>query len=108
MEKRKVKRIRKKLMVGFNENGFDGLAMTENISREGLCIESDIVFPPHKEIVLSVAVPGEIFNLRGEVVWYKTSADIADDVPDLIGIRLTETTAEYLNYVEYIRYNRDH
>lgn len=107
MEKRRIQRIRKKLMVGFNDSGFDGLAMTENISREGLCIESDIEFPPHKEIILSVAVPGEIFSLRGEVVWYKASGDIEDDIPDLMGIRLTETPAEYLNYVEYIRHNRD-
>jgi hypothetical protein len=108
MEKRRVKRIRKKLMVGFSDNGFDGLAMTENISREGLCVESDIELPPHKEIILSVAVPGGIFNLRGEVVWYKSSGDIADDVPDLIGIRLTEIPAEYQDYVEYIRCKRGH
>jgi len=108
MRKKREQRVRKKLMVSFSDHGFDGLGMTENISKKGMCVESDIDFPNHHEVVLSIAVPGEIFNLKGEVVWYKESGAKDDDVPDLLGIRLTETPPEYVNYVEYIRHNRSH
>lgn len=94
-------------MVSFSDNGFDGLGMTENISKKGMCVESDLEFPAHREIMLSIAVPGEIFTLKGEVVWNKESGERNDDVPDLMGIRLTETPPEYVNYVEYIRHNRN-
>ena len=106
MKRKRAQRVRKKLMVSFSDNGFDGLGMTENISREGMCVESDIEFPTHREIILSIAVPGEIFSLKGEVVWYKELGEKGVDVPDLLGIRLTETPPEYVNYIEYIRHNR--
>ena len=108
MIRKREQRVRKKLMVSFSNNGFDGLGMTENISKKGMCVESDIELPNHREVIFSIAVPGEIFNLKGEVVWYKGSGAKDDDVPDLMGIKLTEAPPEYVNYVEYIRRNRSH
>ncbi len=107
MKRKRAQRVMKKLMVSFSDNGFDGLGMTDNISKKGMCVESDIELPTHREIILSIAVPGEIFNLKGEVVWYKVSGKTGNDGSDLMGIRLTETPPEYVNYVEYIRHNRD-
>ena len=106
MKKKRAQRVKKKLMVSFSDNGFDGLGMTENISGDGLCVESDIEFPTQHEIILSIAVPGEIFSLKGEVVWYKECRKKGVDIPDLMGIRLTDTPMEYVNYIEYIRHNR--
>jgi hypothetical protein len=106
MTKRKEQRINKKLMVSFNENGFDGLGLTQNISRYGMCVASEIELPSHQEILLSIAVPGEVLNLKGEVMWCKESADKNNTIPESIGIRIVEAPPEYLNYVEFIKYQR--
>lgn len=102
-DKRKDQRIKKKLMVSFSEAGFDGLALTDNISESGLCISSGNELSTHNEIELSIAVPGEIFHLKGRVMWCKESGDKQDAVPDDIGIKITDAPPEYINYIEFIK-----
>lgn len=95
-------------MVSFNDNGFDGLGLTSNISKDGLCIASEAEFPANAEVTVSIAVPDEVLDLKGEVMWCKELHDTENDVSDIIGIKITEAPAEYLNYVEYIRHKRNH
>jgi hypothetical protein len=106
MKKRQDNRVDKKLMVSFNENGFDGLGLTQNISRFGMCIASDVELPNKQEISLSIAVPGEVLNMKGEVVWCRQVEGKEIDIPDEIGIKIVEAPSEYLNYVEFIKYQR--
>lgn len=106
MINRKERRLDKKLMVSFSENGFDGLGLTQNISRFGLCIASEVELPDQREIKLSLAVPGEVLNLRGEVMWCREIGDRKKSIPDHIGIKIVEAPPEYLNYVEFIKYQR--
>ena len=107
-KKRRNPRLNKKLMVGFDDNGFNGLGLTSNISKDGLCIASNAEFPANVEVTVSIAVPDEVLDLKGEVIWCKEANDKEHDVSDIIGIRITEAPPEYLNYVEYVRHNRDH
>lgn len=102
MKKRLDNRLDKKLMVSFSDNGFDRLGLTENISRHGMCISSNSGLMERAEIMLSIAVPGEIFTLKGEVMWCKTSE--GKGAPESIGICITEAPEEYLNYVEYLKH----
>lgn len=104
MIKRRDLRVKKKYMVSFDDSGFDGLGLTSDISKNGICVAAGTEFPVHREVVLSVAVPGRIFTLKGEVMWCKHSSDAASDIPDNIGIRITEAPVDYLNYVEYVKH----
>jgi hypothetical protein len=103
MIKRKDVRINKKLMVSFNDNGFDGLALTHNISSKGICVMSKFHLTPHHEIGLSLAVPGEILELKGKILWNLSITDSASDETDQVGIEIIEAPPEYFNYVEYIK-----
>jgi len=105
MNNRKEKRVDKKLMVNLADQGVDVLGLTSNLSKYGICcVSSEIEIPVHQEILLSIAVPGEIFNVKGEVVWCKRSGETGSNVPDAIGIKITEAPSEYLNYIEYIKH----
>lgn len=106
MTKRKDERLQKKLMVSIDDEGADTLGLTNNISKNGLRVNSNKKLKEHREILVSIAVPGEVFNLKGEVIWCKESATKNDNIPDSIGIRIIEAPAEYLNYIEYIKHQK--
>jgi hypothetical protein len=106
MTHKRDSRFNKKLIVSFSENGFDGLGLTKNISRYGLCISSEIQLPQRHELALSLAVPGNVVNLKGEVVWSMDSGGVNENVPDQIGIRILNAPPEYLDYVDFIKFQR--
>lgn len=105
MNKRKDPRVKKKYMISFDDGGFDVLGLTSDLSKTGLRISSGMLFPPHREVVVSIAVPGGIFTVKGEVMWSRENGDDGSGVPDIVGIRITEAPSEYLNYVEYVRHD---
>lgn len=108
MTDRKSERINKKLMVNLNAENFDTMGLTNNISENGVCVLSEIKFPTKKEVVLSIAVLDEVFELKGEVVWCKDSESKENTIPESIGIKITETSEEYLKYVEYLKQKTPH
>ncbi len=106
MKNKRESRFNKKLMISFNDNGFDGLGLTKNISKDGLCVSSEVQLPAHQELVLSIALPGNVLNLKGEVAWSKDTGGLNEDVPDQIGIKILNAPPEYMDYVEFIKYQR--
>ncbi len=106
--KRRDTRLKKKLMVAFSEDGkaFEQLGLVNDISKNGLCISSEKELKEHKEVVLSVAVPGAIYTLKGEVMWCKETGENQSGIPDDIGIRITEAPVEYVNFVEYMKHQK--
>lgn len=106
MTKRKEERVQKTLMVSIDDEGADTLGLTNNISKYGMRVNSNKKLEEHREILVSIAVPGEVFNLKGEVIWCKESATKDDNIPDSIGIKITEAPSEYLNYIEYIKHQK--
>jgi hypothetical protein len=106
MAKRKEERVNKKLIVSFDSQGFDNLGLTKDISKYGMCIASNKKVTESRDITVSIAVPGEVFNLKGEVIWCNESENKDDSIPDSIGIRITEAPSEYLNYIEYIKHQK--
>ena len=106
MAKRRENRLNKKLMVSFDDEGFDTLGLTDNISKFGMRIDSNKMVPQHQEVIVSIAVPGEVFELKGEVMWCNEAEDQEDSIPDSIGIKITEAPAEYLNYIEYVKHQK--
>jgi Tfp pilus assembly protein PilZ len=103
MIERKEPRIKKNLIVSLSEDGFEGLGMTDNISRDGICVGVDKKIPVNAEIVLSLAVPGDILKIKGEVIWCRASPDNENNIDDEIGIRITDAPPEYQDFVEYFK-----
>jgi len=106
MIKRKEDRIDKKLMVSFDDEGADTLGLTEDISKFGIRITSNKKLIEKQEIVVSIAIPGEVFELKGEVIWCNESGDKKSNIPDSMGIKIISAPPEYLNYIEYVKHQK--
>ncbi len=104
MAMRKEERVKKKYMVNLIDEGVDALALTKDLSKSGINISAEVELPAKREITLSIAVPGEIFQVKGEVMWCKDSGDEKNNVPESIGIKIVEAPPEYLNFVEFLRH----
>ncbi len=100
---RKNERLKKKLMVNLSAEDFDGIGLTNDISENGMCVLSEIKFSSKKEVILSIAVLDEVFELKGEVVWCKDSETKENTIPESIGIKITEASDDYLKYVKYLK-----
>ncbi len=103
-KQRREHRVEKKLMISFEGNDFDNLGVTEDISKFGMKVAARKELPTHQEVEISIAIPGEVYKLKGEVVWCRGPSD--NDIPDEIGIKITEAPPDYLNYVEFIKHKK--
>ena len=105
MKKRTESRLKKSLLAYTNKDDFELLGVISNISRNGIFIESSKNFDLGNEISFVLAIYDELYDLKGEIRWKKTedNHEIAN-ISTGLGIRLTEAPVEYLNYVEYIKY----
>jgi Tfp pilus assembly protein PilZ len=105
MKKRNEQRLKKSLLAYTNKEDFELLGVISNISRNGIYIESSKNFDLGNEISFVLAIYDELYQLKGEIKWKKSSDD-ADtaNISTGLGIRITEAPVEYLNYVEYIKY----
>lgn len=101
MIERKEERIKKNLIVGLSKQGFDDIGITEDISSGGICLGVDKKIPVNVEITFSLAVPDEIIQIKGEVMWCREAHDGKSNIADVIGIRITEAPPAYHGFVEY-------
>ena len=109
MNKRIEKRLEKSLLAYSDGDGSDLIGVISNISKNGIFIETRTVEEPDSEISFVLAVYNELYHLKGEVRWTKHPEDpLPEDIPPGMGIRITEAPVEYLNYVEYIKYQGRH
>ncbi|MCP5108044.1 MAG: hypothetical protein GY950_31950 [bacterium] len=109
MNKRIEKRLDKSLLAYSDGNGSDLLGIISNISKNGIFIETNSIEELKSEISFVLAVYNDLYQLKGEVRWAKHPGDRDPvDIPSGMGIRITEAPVEYLNYVEYIKYQSRH
>jgi hypothetical protein len=102
MEKRIDRRIKKKLVVSFGDEGFENIAITNNISDQGLCILSNIPLPEKQEIRLNLAIEDKIYEIKGQVIWTKYPFDKAEEKNMKgSGIKITQAPQGYFNYVDF-------
>ncbi len=86
----------------------DLVGVSSNISRTGVFIESPSPVSSKNEIAIILAVDNDLYKLKGEVRWVKRREDKQpEDVPPGMGIKITEAPAEYLNFVEYTKYETE-
>ncbi len=80
--------------------------ITKNISKSGIYLEA-IGFDLKTERDISISIVGDdtLFELKGEVIWSRMiSAEPSLSKIVGLGINLTEVPPEYLNYIDYLKY----
>ena len=92
---RKDKRVVKNYMVHVCIEGFEGAALTSNISKNGMLIlfHCEIPFAVDREVEILIAAKERMFTLNGKVKWKKK-------IPDnfLVGIELIEPSEEFTEF----------
>lgn len=71
-DKRRIRRLRKRLSVKFGLQKSDRIAFTEDISHHGMFIKTANVAPPGSNIVLDLAVSEtSTVSMEARVMWAK-------------------------------------
>ncbi len=109
MNRRIEKRLEKSLLAYTDGNGSQLLGIISNISKNGIFIESNKILDVDSEISFVLAIYNEFYPVKGEVRWVRRPEDQSSaNVPTGMGIHLKETPREFLNYVEYVKYQGNH
>lgn len=95
MDKRKDKRIKKRLMAKINNKA----AVLVDISRRGFKI-STAVLPPNRKVDITVQAGNQTFDLKGYTCWINQKIT-APRMYDL-GITVKEASTEYYQFLDGI------
>jgi hypothetical protein len=100
-EERNEVRLENKLLVNIDQEGFESMGLTENISKNGISVITTSVLPINTAVYLQIGVADNTFSLKGKVKWSKKSSDSsAGNGNALTGIEITDAPEPYLMYVE--------
>lgn len=109
MNRRIEKRLEKSLLAYNDDNGCQLLGIISNISKNGIFIESTKILDVDTEISFTLAIYDEFYPVKGEVRWVRWPGERASaKIPSGMGIQLKDTPREFLNYVEYMKYQGSH
>ncbi len=99
MERRDLERSKRRLMVRFGVDGPEKMAFTKNLSETGVCIQTNAVIPPGKQITVELKFPDQTFTFRAHVVWAKrVPPQLAFTMPGGMGIRFIDPGPEWAEY----------
>lgn len=94
-EDRKEGRLPKNYMVHVTVEGFEGAALTSNISPHGMLVLFHDVIPLelNRDIEVLIAIESRMFTLRGRMKWSKK-------LPEnfLVGIEILNPSEEFTTY----------
>ena len=100
-EERNEVRLENKLLVNIDQEGFESMGLTENISKTGMSVITTTELPIKSSVSLQIGVADDTFLLKGEVMWSKKSADSSSGNGSAVtGVKITEAPESYLKYVE--------
>jgi len=71
MDKRRFARISKRLFVRFGAQQAQHIGFTDDVSREGLFIKSNVVFKQGTPLIIEANLPKQVVSLKGIVKWAK-------------------------------------
>ncbi len=109
LKKRREPRLPKNLLAYSDDDDYNLLGVIGNVSKNGIFIESEKPLTFGDQISFVLAITNEIYRLKGEVKWMRKPDESSNHLyPAGIGIRITEAPAEFLNYVEYLKYETSH
>lgn len=99
-------RLEKKLLVNIDQEGFESMGLTTNVSKNGISVATTSVLPVSTQVSLQLGVGDETFSLKGEVMWSKEDAAQGNgDTNALTGIKIDEAPDNYLKFVEKLLAN---
>lgn len=100
-EERNEVRLENKLLVNIDQEGFESMGLTENISKTGMSIITTATLPINSPVSLQLGVADDTFSLKGEVMWSKKNVDSSGvNGSVLTGVKLTDAPEPYIKYVE--------
>lgn len=106
MEKRRQKRICKRLPVRFGNGHLDAMGFTDDLTSISLFIKTSKVFVPGTLLKIQVILPDDqIIDLTGTVVWAKkVPPNLIRHVRKAgIGIRLDKTPQSYIQFISTLQ-----
>lgn len=99
-EERNEVRLENKLLVNIDQEGFESMGLTENISKNGMSLITTTILPVNSAVSLQIGIEDDTFLLKGEVMWSRESKESSGNGSALTGIKITEAPEPYLKYVE--------
>jgi Tfp pilus assembly protein PilZ len=101
MDKRRNKRINRRLIVVFGENCYERFSTTVNLSRTGIFIKTKENYTYNSEIDIVLATPDDVFYLNGVVKW-PDNVGVNPECRncDGIGIKLNNIPPSYIHFVD--------
>ena len=93
MEKRKEKRVRKRMLSSLE----DRPAIIVDVSQSGIQISMSST-PKNQLVSIKLQIGGKVINLRGDIRWINKT--ISSQNSSNIGIAIHEAPPEYLQLVE--------
>ena len=99
MERRRSKRITKRLETKFSADGISNTGITSNLAKEGIFIRTLKGHPPPKILDLELYLPsGEKIILRGRI--NRTIKTQFQSIKNGMGIELIDPPAKYTEFIE--------
>jgi hypothetical protein len=100
MEKRREKRLKKRVLVKFGESVLERIGFTSNLSKSGLYINSTQIYPSGRKIQILLSDGNYNFSLKGEVKWsIKYPSHFHSYIPSGMGIIIKEAPGDYYDFV---------
>ena len=94
-------RLEKKLLVNIDQEGFESMGLTTNVSRNGISVATTSLLPVSTQVSLQLGVGDETFALKGEIIWSKEDSEQGNgETNALTGIKIDDAPDNYLKFVE--------
>lgn len=100
MDLRKEKRVHGTTEIKIRDGDHIYPAVLSDISKKGLSIKTEHVFPCYKVIDVIIDIDNKPVQINGSVRWVNENLDKTQDSLNEIGILLINPPGEYLDYVK--------
>ena len=102
MKDRKRKKVQDVQNIVIRDERVGYTATIKDVSRNGMSVLSDHVFPTYKMIDILIKIGEKPIQLKGSVRWVKEALPNHKDKFNEIGIALIEPPEEYLKFFNFV------
>ena len=101
-ERRNETRVEKHFLVNISkDNGFEIMGLTLNLSLRGMFIAIPQLLPLNCEVLILLGIADKTISMKGRVIWSRQwSNSVSDDVQVATGVKITDTTGQYIECVK--------
>lgn len=102
VEKRDIRRTKRRLMVRYGTSTLDKTAFTKNLSETGMFLQTNSVFKPGTTVQVQVHFPDRQFTLWARVVWAKkVPPQLTYILGSGMGLSIIEPPPDWLDYYKH-------